>query len=196
MRIDNGRPWAGNSDLPPPLALWLIGLGVELVVNPPRRPEHNGVVERSHRTQQAWAEPGKCPSYQELQRRLDEADKLQRQEYPHAGSTRWQLYPQLGQPRRGYDEQSEADDWRLARVQQELAKRVVVRQADRWGKISLYNRNLKVGREARGRQVWVQLDAQQNHWVMRDEQGKFLAAVAASEIDAERIRRLDVCGAK
>jgi hypothetical protein len=196
VRVDNGRPWAGWSDLPPPLALWLVGLGVDLVVNPPGRPEHNGVVERSHRTAQAWAGPGSCASYEELQRRLDEADERQRQEYPYAGSTRWQLYPGLRQARREYRPEREAEGWCLARVQRELEARVVVRQADCWGKISLYNRNVAVGRAARGRPVWVQLDPVENRWVIRDEQGRFLHGVAATEIDAERIRRLDVCGPK
>jgi transposase InsO family protein len=48
VQVDNGSPWGSWSDLPPPLALWLIGLGLELAWIPPRRPQRNGVVERSH----------------------------------------------------------------------------------------------------------------------------------------------------
>ena len=28
-RLDNGQPWGGWSDLPKPLALWLVGLGID-----------------------------------------------------------------------------------------------------------------------------------------------------------------------
>ena len=39
------------------LALWLIGLGIEVIWNPPRCPQANGVVERSQGTGKRWAEP-------------------------------------------------------------------------------------------------------------------------------------------
>ena len=42
FRVDNGAPWGGRYDLPPDLALWLLGLGVELRWNPPRQPRYNG----------------------------------------------------------------------------------------------------------------------------------------------------------
>ena len=42
---------------PPGLELWLAGLGVEVRANPPRRPQDNGVVERSQGTGKRWAEP-------------------------------------------------------------------------------------------------------------------------------------------
>src|SRR5207244_2987294 len=47
IRVDNGLPWGSDDGLPPELACWLIGLGVEVVWNPPYRPQANGVVERS-----------------------------------------------------------------------------------------------------------------------------------------------------
>src|SRR5438067_1877559 len=39
LRVDNGAPWGGWNDLPTDLALWLIGLGVDLTWNPPARPQ-------------------------------------------------------------------------------------------------------------------------------------------------------------
>ena len=53
---------ARAGDLPTDLALWLIGLGVGVDWNPPRRPQDNGVVERSQGTAKRWAEPGACAS--------------------------------------------------------------------------------------------------------------------------------------
>ncbi len=48
VRVDNGYPWASSRDLPPELALWLIGLGVEPIWNPPAQPTRNPKVERSN----------------------------------------------------------------------------------------------------------------------------------------------------
>lgn len=39
MRVDNGTPWGARGDLPTPLAMWLIGLGIEMAWNPPRQPK-------------------------------------------------------------------------------------------------------------------------------------------------------------
>src|SRR5688500_11212947 len=62
LRVDNGHPWGSKGDLPTDLALWLIGLGVDLWWNPPRRPQDNGVVERSQGTGKRWGEPHTCAS--------------------------------------------------------------------------------------------------------------------------------------
>ena len=47
LRVDNGYPWGSCGDLPTPFALWLVGLDIGVIWNPPRRPQDNGVVERS-----------------------------------------------------------------------------------------------------------------------------------------------------
>jgi hypothetical protein len=62
LRVDNGSPLGSGSDLPTDLALWLIGLGVDMPWNHPNRPQENGVVERSQGTGQCWAEPNACSS--------------------------------------------------------------------------------------------------------------------------------------
>ena len=91
LRVDNGKPWGSWSDLPPALALWLIGLGIELVWNPPRQPQYNGVVERSQGTAKRWAEPERCATVAELQERLRADDALQREHYPfQGGRSRWE----------------------------------------------------------------------------------------------------------
>src|SRR5262245_63729085 len=84
LRVDNGGPWGSAADLPPELALWLLGLGIDMHWNDPHTPQQNGVVERSQGTSKGWAEPGRCGSAAELQRRLDEMDAIQRERYPSA----------------------------------------------------------------------------------------------------------------
>ena len=66
IRVDNGAPWGSSGDLPTDLALWLIGLGIEMIWNTPRRPQENGVVERSQGTAKRWAEPRACATAEEL----------------------------------------------------------------------------------------------------------------------------------
>jgi transposase InsO family protein len=61
FRVDNGVPWGSSGDLPPDLVLWLLGLGVETVTNPPRRPQDNGVVERSQGPASAGLNLGPVP---------------------------------------------------------------------------------------------------------------------------------------
>src|SRR5271157_5277768 len=56
VRVDNGYPWGSSRDLPPELALWLIGLGVEPIWNPPAQPTRNPKVERSNGLTQQWGE--------------------------------------------------------------------------------------------------------------------------------------------
>jgi hypothetical protein len=62
--------------------LWRIGLGVAVDWNPPRRPQDNGVIERSQGTGKRWAEPSACASVAALQRHLEEMDDIQRRDYP------------------------------------------------------------------------------------------------------------------
>jgi hypothetical protein len=80
FRVDNGVPWGSWGDLPTDLTLWLIGLDVGVDFNSPARPQDNGVVERSQRTAKRWGEPQSRYGPEELQRRPEDMDMIQRQE--------------------------------------------------------------------------------------------------------------------
>jgi hypothetical protein len=191
VRVDNGKPWGSVGDWPPVLALWLLGLGVEVVWNPPRQPQKNGVVERSQGTAKRWAEPERCASLAELQRRLDEADALQRDAYPYVGArSRSQVWPQLAHSGRGYSAAGEAGQWRLQPVLEHLSAYVVVRRVDCSGKVSLYDRLRYVGVGQAGRSVSVLFDPQRREWVFVDESGRQVRSHAAEEMEAGRIRGL------
>jgi hypothetical protein len=197
LRVDNGKPWGSWSDLPPALALWLIGLGIDMVWNDPRCPQQNGVVERSQGTAKRWAEPQACHSVAELQARLDADDALQRERYPLTrGRTRWELFPGLAHSGRPYQETEEAATWSLERVRDHLAGYVVPRRVDRQGKVSVYNRNLYVGVVHGGKAVCVQYDPEQGQWLISDREGRELRALPAAEINAEAIRGLRLTGRK
>ena len=85
LRLDNGIPWGAMVDLPSELTLWLLGLDIDITFNPPRRPQDNGVIERSQGTGKRWAEPGACANAKELQRRLKDMDVIQREETTPCG---------------------------------------------------------------------------------------------------------------
>jgi hypothetical protein len=197
LRVDNGKPWGSWSDLPTALALWLIGLGIEMLWNPPRRPQDNGVVERSQGTAKRWGDPGRCDSVGQLQGELDEADRLQRELYPFVqGRSRWDIYPGLRHSGRPYTALHEPAQWQLERVLAHLAGYAVPRRVDSTGQVSLYDRNYYVGVLHRGREVYVQFDPQRREWLFSDRRGQCLRSQPAVEIDAERLRHLQRAGAK
>jgi hypothetical protein len=193
IRVDNGTPWGSAGDFPTDLALWLIGLGVEMIWNPPRCPQANGVVERSQGTGKRWAEPATCVDAAELQRRVDEQDGIQREVYPSIGGrSRLEAYPGLRHSGRGYRIEGEPRAWDLARVIEHLAGYVVVRRVDRHGSFSLYNKSRYVGRVLRGREVYVSLDPIAVEWVYADGDGVCYHRQKAEELSAERVRDLAV----
>jgi hypothetical protein len=191
VRLDNGAPWGAKGDWPTVLALWLLGLGVEVTWNPPRQPQKNGVVERSQGTAKRWAEPGACDSVAQLQRRLDEADALQRDAYPYVGQrSRSQVWPHLRHSGRRYAAAREAQQWQLRRVLQHLGGYAVRRRVDCCGKVSLYDRLRYVGVAQAGRWVTVLFDPERVEWVFADDAGRQVRSQPAEEMQAGRIRAL------
>lgn len=193
FKVDNGSPWGSWSDLPPPLALWLIGLGLKIEWIPPRRPQHNGVAERSHGVTQAWVEAGQCRSPAELQKRVDREDLVQREKYPHRGGlSRWQVYPGLRHSGRAYDAAWEEASWSWQRVCAHLGEYAVDRRVDSSGKIGLYHDKVYVGVVLRGQPVIVQFDPQTAEWVLVDRSGAELTRRRLTQFDSRTLR--DLCG--
>jgi len=191
LRVDNGNPWGSWGDLPTPLALWLIGLGIGVIWNPPRRPQDNGVVERSQGLAWNWAEPDRCHDVAELQRRLDEEDRVQRESYPHGSSrSRLEAYPGLAHSGRSYGAAWERSHWSWEGVLAYLGGLMVPRRVDRCGKIGLYHTKPYVGRVNRDRDVVVQFDAGTAEWVIGTPGGAELCRRALDQIEAARLRRL------
>lgn len=193
LRLDNGSPWANWNDLPTALALWLVGLGIDLLFNPPRTPQDNGVVEKSQDTGQRWCEPQACRTVGHLQANLDAMDRLQREEYPSLqGRSRTAVFPELQHIRRPYTAAWERRAWELRRAQEYLAGFVAVRQANQQGQVSIYARRVSVGARHRGQSVVVQYDPDGQAWLLADTKGRLLREVAAPEIGRARILALDI----
>jgi len=193
FRVDNGVPWGSWGDLPTDLVLWLIGLAITVDANPPRRPQDNGVVERSQGTGKRWAEPRAHDTAEELQRRLEEMDDIQRREYPSVnGRSRLEAFPQLAHSGRPYAPGWERANWSLATVTTHLAGYAVPRRVDRSGTVSVYNRSHYVGNIHGGKTVHVMLDPGALEWIFADDEGRQLRSRPATEISQRGIMDLMV----
>ena len=193
LRVDNGSPWGSASDLPPELALWLIGLGIEMLWNPPATPQDNGVVERGQGVAKRWAEPQLCRSVAHLQRRMDEEDKVQREEYPSIdGKSRLAAYPELEHSGREYSAEWEDHNWSWEKVQDHLCGYAVRRRVDSSGKIGLYHHKLYVGTRHKGLTVNVQIDPLRFEWVASDLHGTQLYRAPVEMLTPIRVQRLQV----
>lgn len=193
LRVDNGAPWGSTGGLPSPLALWLLGLDVVVSWNRPRRPRDNAKVERTQGVSEQWTEPHTCADAQELQRRVNYLDRLQRERYPSIGGrSRLEAYPALARGGRIYSRAWEAKHWRLQRVLNQLTEYAVRRRVDRSGKVWLYDQGHWVGKARAGQDIYVTLDAETREWVMQDLDGKELRRQPARQLTSQRIRHLQV----
>jgi len=193
LRVDNGAPWGSRGDLPTDLVCWLAGWGVAVLANPPRRPQANGVVEREQGVGQQWCEPWTCRSADELQHRLEEMDRVQREVDPVSGSrSRLAAHPGLKHSGRTYDPSGEDATWDLQKVWDLMGLHRVPRQVDRGGKLSVYNRPYSVGVVWAGQTVWVGFDPLEGHWTFQDERGHEIRRQAASELSREAVCAMEV----
>jgi hypothetical protein len=193
LRVDNGAPWGSGTDLPPDLALWVIGLDVAIRWNLPGHKQGNAVVERAHGVCQRWVEPATCPDLATLQARLDWATTLQRETYAAiAGQSRLAVYPALAAGGRPYDPEREAAQWQEQRVWAWLGRRVWTRRVDKVGRISLANHALPVGRAWAGQTVTVRLLVveEQPRRVIRDSQGHDLRQQPAAAPRSNTVARM------
>ena len=193
LRVDNGSPWGSTGELPTELSLWLIGLGIAMHWNNPRRPQENGVVERSQGTSKRWCEPWTCDTPEELEARLGRMDRLYREDYPYRERlSRMAYYPGLKHSGRSYRRESEPELWRWLRVAEHLSGYLLERRVDRSGLVSLYNRGHYVGKIHEGKIVYVMYDPHAGEWVFADRDGRQLRRKAAEELTPERVINLDV----
>jgi hypothetical protein len=193
VRVDNGAPWGSTGELPTELALWLIGLGVGVIWNPARRPQANGVVERSQGTGKRWAEPETCCDEAELRQRLEDQDHIQRALYPRSkGQSRMEAFPGLKHSGQVYRAEEEESRWDLTPVLSHLAEYVLVRRVDTSGTVSVYNKSRYVGKNLCGRDVYISLDPLAVEWVYAGPDGVCYRRQKAEELTAERVRGLDV----
>jgi hypothetical protein len=193
IRVDNGVPWGNWSDLPPPLTLWWVGLGIGVIGNHPHRPTENAKVERANGTVHRWGEPEQCADGAAWEAKLRWAARVQREDYPAVGGqSRVAAYPALQQRARPYTGAREEEQWEVTRVCAFLAQGLWPRQVSTSRQISLYGQAYRVGKAQPGQPVWVRFEAATREWVVQGGDGTELVRHPAEQITAERIRALQV----
>ena len=163
IRMDRDSLFVGSSRLewPGTLLLWLVGLNVQPIVNRAYRPTDNAIVERSHRTWKGdTLTGGHFVDLVALQSASDQTLEDRRLHLPSRhrgcrGRPPAVAFPDLMRVRRSYHPNRERSSFDLRRVDAYLGQWEWRRQVDTEGKISLANRNHRVGKRYRGQVVKV-----------------------------------------
>lgn len=192
MRVDNGHPWGSCGDLPPDLALWLWGLGIEVLWNRAHHPQENARVERSHGILNPWVEADKCRDIEELQNRVEAAALIQREKYPTKEESRAARHCSLFCNTRQYTKDFEDRAWNFQKVCDHLSKAAFIRRVSKNGQIWVYGRYYSVGRNYAKRYVTLRFDAKSKEWVISDELGQELKRHLSKEITAEKVMAVQV----
>jgi transposase InsO family protein len=195
LRMDRDSVFVGSCRLewPGTLLLWLIGLGVQPIINRAYRPTDNAIVERNHQTWQAHVLEGSAyADLAEVQAATEQAFADRREALPsrHLGCERrpfLEAYPQLACPRRVYVEAEERVCFKLERLDAYLSEWKWRRTVDGRGQISLANRNYKVGEAYCGQSVRVCFDPTDRQLVCQLANGEELRRMQVPELEVEYI---------
>ena len=195
IRMDRDTLFVGSSRLewPGTLLLWLVGLGIQPLINRAFRPTDNAMVERSHRTWRGDVLVGGCfANLLVLQAQSDQALEDRRCYLPsrHKGCHRSppvQAYPNLVTPRRPYQVQQERTLLDLHRVDTYLVPWSWQRQVDGNGHISLANRDHWVGRRYHGQIVKVRFDPLAREFVCTSVDQTQIARLQLFEVSLDYI---------
>jgi transposase InsO family protein len=199
VRMDRDSVFVGSCRLewPGTLLLWLVGLGVQPIVNRAYRPTDNAIVERNHQTWQAHVLEGAVyATVREVQVATERAFTDRREALPsrHQGCERrpfLQAYPQLAYPRRMYAANEERTCFKVERLDAYLSEWKWRRTVDRRGQISLANHNYKVGEAYQGQSVRVHFDAVDRRLVCVAATGQQLGRMQVPELEGEYILGLE-----
>jgi len=175
IKIDNGYPFVNPNyrDIPTKAKLWWIGLGIEVIQNPPRLPQENGIVECLQGVCHRWVHPKEIESPKQLQEQLDQISDFQRNHYEIPGQaykTRIELYPDLEQNSRKYN----PCQFNMKLVDQFLASKIWQRKADQNGRLSFFHQKICIGRPFKNLKVYITFDDIDRQWVFRNDKGTLL----------------------
>jgi hypothetical protein len=191
MRVDNGAPFGSPTGYaPPPLSLWLIGKGVNMIWNKPYRPTQNAKVEKLQDTTSRWAEVSKAQNTQQLQERLEQIVTLQREHYPvHrlGGKTRLQAFPALLSGKRPY----RPADFQLERVWAFFHQCVYTRRLSNKGVLTHFNEQTCIGAAYKNQWAQVRLTADGQSWEVLVGD-KVVKTIADTHLTKEHLQALSV----
>jgi len=174
IKVDNGRPFGDPQlDLIPPIALWLIGLGIKVIWNRPATPQDNAKVERAQGVMAKWTEYKKCKDTFDLQVRLWREADFYNYHFPikrHQGRKRIEIFPQLRHTGKNWN----PGDFKLKRVLIFMAKGQWERKVSSNGQVSLYGQRFSVGTAYKHQIVSFKLNPKKNAWNIFDAKGQLI----------------------
>jgi len=190
IKVDNGRPFGDPKlELIPPLALWLISLGIRVIWNRPATPQDNAVVERSQGVLGNWTEYTKCKDTFEFQQRLWKEAEFHNFHFPirrRSGKKRIELFPKLRHTGVEWNPQN----FKLNRALIFLAKGHWERKVSTNGQISFYGQRISVGKKYKHQKVSIKLNPRKNQWNIFKSNGVLLKK-CASPFTQKSIWQLD-----
>ena len=196
IRMDRDPSFIGSTRLewPGRLLLWLVGLGIEPIINRPHCPTDNARVERQNRV---WHEHvflgptlAQCPSLRALQVLTDAALQDRRAVLPSrnaqcGGQAPLVAQPSLAVPRRRYSTSREARLFKMERVWAYLGQWQWQRKVDSTGSISMADLNRRVSLAHVGQLVKVHFDVGRREFVAlsveREELRRFTLPVVSAD---------------
>lgn len=182
VKVDHGRPLGDPTRLIiPPLALWLIGLDIEVVYIRPATPTDNPKVERMQGVTANWAEPHRCSSIKHLQQELDLVIDIQRNHYPSrvcGKMPRAKAFPQLNKGGRPF----EPEQFSLQPIYQALQHKSWSRTVSKVGQINLGGCVKSVGVKFKQQQVEIGLNLQSQSFIVTDQKQQTIKTFSAKLI--------------
>jgi hypothetical protein len=194
---------ADRTPFPTQVTLWWVGLGIEhrLVSSP----QHNGCVERGHRT---------LNERTLVDQHFNDADELQQQvdadwhelnaECPSRakgcnGQPPLVAHPELHIPRRPYRPEWELDLFDLKRVADYLARHTWIRTVSDVGQLSLGGYRYGLGTAWAGQTVSINFDPDQRQFVFtqlkpKTKRGKHLPELPATRLEAKGLSVQEITG--
>jgi hypothetical protein len=192
FRVDNGAPFGDPSRRAlSALHLCLRGYGIQIKLNPPRRPQKNAKVERNQGTTSRWADVQRCADYVALQAQLNQAVLNQRENFQTRvcqGQTRAQAFPALFNNSKRFN----PDGFHAHLVYEFLAKGMWQRKVSKDGTARMFGENYQVGRPHRLKTVTVTFDPEHQAWVFTDRSGKIINTFPAENLSENHIRNLSI----
>lgn len=175
IKVDNGRPFGDpQREGLPPLALWLIGLGIAVVWNRPRTPQDNAKVERAQGTLSRWTEYTLLQTTQQLQDALQREGQFYNEVFRDRRknhTTKLERHPSLKHSGRPFD----AGDFDEQRIAAFVSEGRWQRTVSRNGQITIGGQTFSVGQCYARQSVQVTLDPVERVWVVSNTDGKRLA---------------------
>lgn len=176
IKVDNGRPIGDpRQETIPPLALWLVALGIKVIFNRVRVPQDNAKVERMQGVLSNWTEWRKCADGQALQQRLDREADFHNTKYRVSRlgfKTRVQVYPNLLRSPRPFD----PEDFDVQRAINFVAQGKWEREVSSGGQFSHWGQRVQVKVKYAHKRLSIRLNAQTNQWEAFIPNGDLVAA--------------------